>query len=197
MSSSSSSKSQPVTASGLSNYPIGVAPGSSLGGKGPQSKTNAQKLDIERRLNERLKNASDAFRAQNEMHLIAQLNGDCHSGGWYAVLPDFQREYDYGHVFWVNTLEGEDEVSRGFFERFKVEAILGNPAGVYLLFRALTSTLKGVKGGNCVSEKRLGMQLEAEYGINPIPIANKIETDESESCEEALRVKNLLLDMSS
>ncbi|RDB20852.1 hypothetical protein Hypma_011974 [Hypsizygus marmoreus] len=189
-----SSSTNPITPSGLSNYSIAFAPGGILGGKGPQRKTDAQKLDIELRLNERIEHASDAFRAQNEMHKLAHMKGESHSGGWYAVLPD--GETDYEKAFWVNTLDGADEVSRGLFERFKLEAVLGNPAGVYMLFRALTSTLHGMEGGGRVSEERLGRQLEAEYGINPVPIANKVESDDSESCEEALMVQDLLLDIS-
>ncbi|RDB20861.1 hypothetical protein Hypma_011973 [Hypsizygus marmoreus] len=193
-SSSSSKSTKPVTASGLSNYPIGVAPGSSLGSKGPQSKTDAQKLDIERRLNERLKNASDAFRAQNEMHMLAQMNGESRAGGWYAVLPDWQSDYEYGKVLWVNAGAG-DSTSYTFFERCKIEAVLGNSAGVYLLFKSLTSTIKDMKAGRVVSEERLGRQLEAEYGINPVPVAKRIENDDS--CEDGLRLKNLLLDIVS
>lgn len=102
-------------------------------------------------------------------------------------------------------------------ERGKKESIMGNPAGVYMVYMGLRSALTemdAVKRGEVsVSDERLARQLEAEYvslhagcfcvwnslilltryGIDPIPFGREVDKD-PESPEGALLTK-ILLDM--
>lgn len=58
--------------------------------------------EIQRQLNERMLTATDAFRAQNEMHMIAEMMGHACKGGWYAVLTNGAEKYEYHNVLWVS-----------------------------------------------------------------------------------------------
>jgi hypothetical protein len=89
-------------------------------------------------------------------------------------------------------------------ERGKTEGVLGNPAGVYMVYmgvRSAVAELEVVRQGKIkVSDERLARQLEAElvnirvldvycadyglyrYGINPIPFGEEAKRDPEGAC---------------
>jgi hypothetical protein len=72
------------------------------GGLHGKAKASHELLDIEKRLNQRMKNISTAFLGQTAMHDAAKAAGQQSGGGWYAVLPEGEEEYDYEKVLWIN-----------------------------------------------------------------------------------------------
>ena len=143
----------------------------------------------------RAANATEAFIGQNKMHRAAQEAGQGFGAGCYAVLLDGEAEYDYAKVLWVNlgdVKEGSDPqathaavtmlgaLCTSLFlrqllihvlfivdsERGKAEALLGNPAGVYLVFKSVFAALKELdvvkQRKVLVSEQSLIKQLENE-----------------------------------
>ncbi|KAI0821350.1 hypothetical protein BC629DRAFT_1460179 [Irpex lacteus] len=177
-----------------------VSPTSLLRLRQSPEQSAAQALELENRFRQRLAAASEALFAQNKMHDAARKAGEGYGGGWYAVLPDGVEEYVWEKILWVQCATGEGNEAMGryvFLERGKKESIMGNPAGVYMVYMGLRSALTemdAVKRGEVsVSDERLARQLEAEYGIDPIPFGREVDKD-PESPEGALLTK-VLLDM--
>ncbi|KAI0090774.1 hypothetical protein BDY19DRAFT_937400, partial [Irpex rosettiformis] len=136
------------------------------------------------------------------MHDAARKAGHGFGGGWYAVLPDGQEEYIWGKVLWVQCAIGGDEEAMGryaFLERGKKEAIMGNAAGVYMVYMGLRSAVMEVesvkRGEVTVSDERLARQLEGEYGINPLPFGREVDRD-AESAE-GVQLTNVLWDLTT
>ncbi|KAI0090780.1 hypothetical protein BDY19DRAFT_937431 [Irpex rosettiformis] len=143
---------------------------------------------IENLLNLRAAQGSEAFLAQNSMHTAALKAGRPYGAGWYAVLQDGEEEYVHEKVVWVNTAAKEEDVRAiqaavTMLERGKAEALLGNIAGVYLVFKGVWSALQEmdeVKQGNVkVTERSLAKQLKNEYGIDVMPFMREAERNPS------------------
>ncbi|KAL1716368.1 hypothetical protein EV715DRAFT_293297 [Schizophyllum commune] len=162
-----------------------------------KSKSQAEIDDISRRVQERVKNGSPALIEIQAVFAVHFALGNRQEESWYPLLPEdaADGDYDYARLHWVHPSRPRtrDATDYSLVERAKVEAILGNPAGVYLLYKALVTAAE--EAGVAVSKERIARQLRSEYGEDPIPFEKEVERD-TES-EAGVQFMALIMDIAA
>ncbi|KAI5891579.1 uncharacterized protein SCHCODRAFT_02629492 [Schizophyllum commune H4-8] len=162
-----------------------------------KSKSQAEIDDISRRVQERVKNGSQALIDIQAVFAVHFALGNRQEDSWYPLLPEdaADGDYDYARLHWVHPSRPRtrDATDYSLVERAKVEAILGNPAGVYLLYKALVTAAE--EAGVAVSKERIARQLRSEYGEDPIPFEKEVERD-TES-EAGVQFMALIMDIAA
>ncbi|KAL1686076.1 hypothetical protein GGG16DRAFT_128954 [Schizophyllum commune] len=162
-----------------------------------KSKSQEEIDDISRRVQERVKNGSSALIEIQAVFAVHFALGNRQEESWYPLLPEdaADGDYDYARLHWVHPSRPRtrDATDYSLVERAKVEAILGNPAGVYLLYKALVTAAE--EAGVAVSKERIARQLRSEYGEDPIPFEKEVERD-TES-EAAVQFMALIMDIAA
>ncbi|KAL7414807.1 hypothetical protein BDY24DRAFT_440272 [Mrakia frigida] len=114
----------------------------------------------------RMQDVPDACHEQIRMHIEILQTGEQRGMGWYALLPDGEEDYELEHMLWLDF--GPDKPSIRMLEKAKLEAVMGNPIGVFILFSYLNITRTNDPAlTRKVSATRLARQLRTEYGPDP------------------------------
>ncbi|TRM66727.1 hypothetical protein BD626DRAFT_627222 [Schizophyllum amplum] len=185
-----------------------------------KSKSQAEINDISRRVAERMRNGSPSLRAMNAAFAAHYAQGHRQEDSWYPLLPEDERaagegataggatdkdaDYAYARLLWIHPSRPRDDDATDYslVERAKVEAVLGNPAGVYLLYKALvTAAEEGREQIGRSSERtppsreRVARQLRCEYGVDPLPFEREVEEDTQS--EAAVQFMALIMDIAA
>ncbi|KAL1742148.1 hypothetical protein HDZ31DRAFT_84347 [Schizophyllum fasciatum] len=171
------------------------------GSRGPplpgKSKSQAEIDDISRRVHERVQHGPEALVELQATFAVHFALGNRQEDSWYPLLPEdaADGDYDYARLHWVHPARSRtaDATDYSLVERAKVEAVLGNPAGVYLLYKALVTAAE--EGDVPVSRARVARQLKAEYGEDPLPFEAEVERDTQS--DAAVKFMALIMDIAA